>query len=301
MSSRVVRVGGREVHVVDSGWPGGREAPVVLLASGLAGAWFDWEAVRGLLAPHVRVIVMDRPGCGDAPAPAEPVQPIDVGIERCAADLVGVLDACEVASAVLVGHSMGAWYAEAAARLHPRRVTAAILVDGSVCKGDEAAPARDVSVISVLVTLADRTVGWRWLGPLARRACNLGLPGRGWGRRHRERCDRTYARAHVWRTIGAEDAAYGRLRHELAQLRRTHPLPAIPVHVVTPLTGRVPQRWSPWARRQRRQAEALAAQEPAASVTRESVRPGRHLLMLQHPDRVAEAVLRTAAQAGPQD
>lgn len=293
MTSLALDVGGREVHVADSGWPQGRQAPVTLLASGLAGAWFDWAGVQALLEPHAHVIVMDRPGCGDSPPPVEPVA---VDLVGCADDLVGVLDACGVGSAVLVGHSMGAWYAEAAARLHPRRVSAVVLVDGSVCEGDETAPEQDSSLVATLITAADRTVGWQWLGPLLRRLGDRGLPTGEWGRRHRERSARTYARAHVWRTIATEDAAYARLRHEMAQLRSTRPLPAIPVHAVTALAGSMPGRWSWWARQQRRQAAALSSDNPAAQVTREVIRPARHMVMLQHPHRVADAILRTSVQ-----
>lgn len=293
MTSRVVDLGGREVHVVDSGWPQGRPAPVVLLASGLAGAWFDWAGVQALLEPHARVIVMDRPGCGDSPPPAEPVA---VDLVGCADDLVGVLDACGVGSAVLVGHSMGAWYAEAAARLHPHRATALVLVDGSVCDGDEWRPARDASVVDTLVRLADATIGWRWLGPLLRRLGDRGLPVGAWGRRHHARADRVYAQGHVWRTIGMEDAAYDRMRHELALLRATSPLPAIPVHALAALPGPVPARWCWWARQQRRQAEALGADNPQARVTREVVRPARHMMMLQRLRRVAAAIARTSGQ-----
>ncbi|MTB70824.1 hypothetical protein GGG17_02310 [Arsenicicoccus sp. MKL-02] len=98
---------------------------------------------------------------------------------------------------------------------------------------------------------------------------------------------------HVWRTIGIEDAAYDRMRHELALLWATSPLPAIPVHALAALPGPVPARWSWWARQQQRQAVALGADNPQARVTREVVRPARHIMMLQRPRRVAAAIART--------
>ncbi len=82
----------------------------------------------------------------------------------------------------------------------------------------------------------------------------------------------------------------------MAQLRSTRPLPAIPVHAVTALAGSMPGRWSWWARQQRRQAAALSSDNPAAQVTREVIRPARHMVMLQHPHRVADAILRTSVQ-----
>src|SRR5690349_7368109 len=51
------------VHVTTAGLADG---PVVVLSSGLGGAWFDWTATVALLAAGARVIVFDRPGTGDS-------------------------------------------------------------------------------------------------------------------------------------------------------------------------------------------------------------------------------------------
>lgn len=63
-----VRIDGVPHHVVVEG-----NGPPVLLSAGLGMAWFDWDEVAALLAPHRTVVRFDRPGHGlSGPAVAPP-------------------------------------------------------------------------------------------------------------------------------------------------------------------------------------------------------------------------------------
>lgn len=105
--------------------PGPR--PVVLL-HGVAGSWTTWTPVlraadgvdgRGL-------VLLDLPGWGASPPPERPVD-VDAG----ARVVVDVLDALGVASADVVGHSMGAFVGLHLARTAPDRVRSLGLVSGT--------------------------------------------------------------------------------------------------------------------------------------------------------------------------
>ncbi|WP_440900901.1 alpha/beta fold hydrolase, partial [Actinosynnema sp.] len=119
----VVTVVGSDLHLVADGPEG---APPVVLLSGLAGAIADWDPVTRLLATSARVLRFDRPGTG-----ASTPSPQPSSARREVAVLDAVLDAVG-APAVLVGHSLAGLHAEAFARLRPRRVRGAVLVDPSL-------------------------------------------------------------------------------------------------------------------------------------------------------------------------
>ena len=58
--------------------------------------------------------------------------PPPYGIAAHVADMVAVLDHFELARAVVIGHSLGAYIAASLAILHPERVSALVLVDGGL-------------------------------------------------------------------------------------------------------------------------------------------------------------------------
>ena len=93
----------------------------VVLLHGQPGSGADLGALADALAPHMRVIVPDRPGYGRSGGEA-------VGFEENARRVVGLLDRLGVDRATLAGHSWGAGVALAAARLAPERVEALALI-----------------------------------------------------------------------------------------------------------------------------------------------------------------------------
>lgn len=106
-------------------WPGAG-LPVVAI-HGLTANHTCWEPVARALASRHRVIAYDLRGRGDSD---KPDTGYDIGTH--AADLRGVLDACQVTQACIAGHSLGAAIALRFAVSHPERVARLALVDGGL-------------------------------------------------------------------------------------------------------------------------------------------------------------------------
>ncbi len=101
-------------------------SPTVILEAGAFGTSADWDRVLDDLASGGRVCAYDRAGLGSSPPSAGG---LDV-IAR-ARDLARFLDQIgETRPVILVGHSNGALYVEAFARLWPSRVAGLVYVNG---------------------------------------------------------------------------------------------------------------------------------------------------------------------------
>ena len=108
------------ISCVDSAPPGAAGPPLVLV-HGAGGTHRDWpEALRALAGR--RVLALDLPGHGASAGPARG------SISAYAASVVGALDALEIPSAVLAGHSMGGAIALTVALEAPARVAGLVLV-----------------------------------------------------------------------------------------------------------------------------------------------------------------------------
>ncbi len=141
-------------------WPGA--GPVVVAAHGITSNALAWSQVAEHLAgAAVTLVAPDlrgRAGSRAAPPP--------YGIGTHADDLVAVLDALAVPSAVLAGHSMGAFVAAVAAARHPGRVSHVVLVDGGV--GFPAPRGSDVdAVLEAVLGPAMRRLGMTFGSPEA--------------------------------------------------------------------------------------------------------------------------------------
>lgn len=278
---RIVNAGREQVHVIETGPPGG---PPLLLTSGLGGAWFDWvPSIEQLRAGH-RVTVFDRPGLGLSPAAvAPPSLRRDTAILEALAERAG-------GPVTVLAHSMAAFPAEALARLRPRLVRGLVLLDPSH-ENDPRVRVRTAAALTPLATatgaLLDATRLARVAGPLGRR---LVLD-------HTSRRDEAvpsrvvrsvYGRGTVIGTVIAEELAYREMAADLARLRERRPFPHIPLVVVTAL-GDVddPGRKRDWAEGH----ERLARMSPLGS--RIELPDALHMVPLDRPDVVADAVGRT--------
>lgn len=96
--------------------------PAVLLVHGLGGTSNFYQVQADGLADRFQVIRVDLAGAGRSPV-AGPVS-----IESHADDLAAVLDALDVTSAAVVGHSMGTLVVRALAARHPGKVSALALL-----------------------------------------------------------------------------------------------------------------------------------------------------------------------------
>src|SRR3712207_4230183 len=80
--------------------------PVVLL-HGWPDSWRSFEGVMAHLPASVHAFALTQRGFGDADRPAAGYDPSDF-----AADVAAFMDAVGLASAVIVGHSMGSFVAQ---------------------------------------------------------------------------------------------------------------------------------------------------------------------------------------------
>lgn len=99
----------------------GTGAPLVLI-SGLGYSSWQWHRMVPFLAEHFLVITFDNRGVGQSDKPAGPYT-----AQMLAADTVGLLDALGIEKAILAGHSMGGFVAQAIALDFPQRAEKLIL------------------------------------------------------------------------------------------------------------------------------------------------------------------------------
>jgi pimeloyl-ACP methyl ester carboxylesterase len=259
--------------------PAGGESPaghLVVLLHGQPGGPEIWHGVEELLADrglHLRAV--DRPGYGSSPLEAG-------GFRHNAVALAEMIRASGP-PAIVVAHSWAAAPALLAGCLFPE------LIDGLVL----CAPVGDPGSVTLLDRLLGRTrlgravlrVGLAiggWLvtrpgGPRLLAAAGLGRLDRGEVRSAtRSARDRKARRA-----AAIEQAA---LIEELVEIRRAAPSITVPTVVIA---GRRDGVVSPQA------ATALAHSIPGARLV---MVEGGHLLPLEHPTPVAEAVLQLVGQ-----
>lgn len=264
-------LGGRWVHVVEQQ---GRE-PTVLLLGGCGVPYYAWDAVVGLLAER-RVVRMDRPGLAGTPWPGR-LPALEEEIATLA-DLVATLGT----PPIVVAHSMAGLHAEGLARRRPDLVAGLLLVDGSV----EREPRTPTS-----------GVGWRRLAGATGRLMSLAPPARALGSLadrliaslQSERLRLVSPRPEVQRivfrspdavaSVIAEQAAYRAQIADLARLRDSTPWPDVGVRVLTAAGD----GGASWVRAQAWLAEQLGGRHII-------VADSRHLMMIDRPDVVADAV-----------
>ena len=99
----------------------GEGKPLVLI-SGLGYSMWQWHKMVPFLAEHFQVVIFDNRGVGQSDKPAGPYT-----AQMLAADTVGLLDALGIEKAIIMGHSMGGFIAQALALDFPQRVDKLIL------------------------------------------------------------------------------------------------------------------------------------------------------------------------------
>ena len=127
-------------------WDEVGEGEPVLLIMGLGSSSAMWHRIRPVLASQYRTIAFDNRGIGESDVPAGPYS-----IREMAADAVAVLDAANIASAHVLGLSMGGMIAQELALQYPDRVRSLILACTS--PGGENAVQADPEVQSLFASL----------------------------------------------------------------------------------------------------------------------------------------------------
>jgi pimeloyl-ACP methyl ester carboxylesterase len=119
---RRITVEGVALHYVEQG-----RGDALVLVHGLGESTFAWRHNIDELARHFRVVAIDMLGFGYSQRVAD--APYSAGAH--ARRLFALMDALGIASATLVGHSLGGLVAMHAAALDPARVRRLVLIDSA--------------------------------------------------------------------------------------------------------------------------------------------------------------------------
>lgn len=106
---------------------GPSRGPAIILLHGYSDSSFSFSRVMPLLPSELRVIAPDFRGHGHSDRPQSGYR-----VEDLANDVLQLMDALEVPSAIIVGHSMGSLVAQAIVDRAPSRVTQLVLVGGAL-------------------------------------------------------------------------------------------------------------------------------------------------------------------------
>jgi pimeloyl-ACP methyl ester carboxylesterase len=117
-AQRLIESNGIRLNIAEQG-----SGPIVLLCHGFPESWYSWRhQIGALAAAGFHAVAPDLRGYGKSDRP----EAIDqYTVFHLIGDLVGLLDALEAPTAVIVGHDWGAAIAWQAARLRPDRFRAA--------------------------------------------------------------------------------------------------------------------------------------------------------------------------------
>jgi pimeloyl-ACP methyl ester carboxylesterase len=114
---RTVEANGIRMHVAEQG-----EGPAVLLCHGFPETWYAWRhQLPALAQAGFRAIASDLRGFGGSDRPEDAGQ---YSLLHLVGDVVGLLDALEIPSAIIAGNDWGATLAWQAALLRPDRFRA---------------------------------------------------------------------------------------------------------------------------------------------------------------------------------
>jgi lipase len=160
-----VPVTGGALHVARAGPPADAAECTVLAVHGVTASLMTWRTVARELDERVCLLAPDLRGRGRSATLPGPY-----GMAAHVADLIAVLDHVGAPSAVLIGHSMGAYVAALLAAEHPERAAALVLLDAGLPfpRPDDPADMLDSAVANAVMRLAitfpsaDQYVeGWR--------------------------------------------------------------------------------------------------------------------------------------------
>jgi pimeloyl-ACP methyl ester carboxylesterase len=105
-------VNGIRMHYVDEG-----QGPLVILLHGFPYLWYMWRRqIPALAAAGYRAVAPDQRGFGQSDRP-DAVEAYDMS--QAVGDMVGLMKVLGETSAVIIGHDVGAFVAQAAAMLRP--------------------------------------------------------------------------------------------------------------------------------------------------------------------------------------
>jgi pimeloyl-ACP methyl ester carboxylesterase len=282
-SDGLATLGGRTVHVISQ--PGA--GPPIVLLGGCGVPSYNWDLVADLL-PDLALVLLDRPGLlgspwpGELPQLASEVRTLESLLESIRTASVDRASSANeiVGRAIVVAHSMAGFHAEALVRRRPDLVMGLVLADGSV----ELRPSRPRPRGGWLrfARLVRRAMVVRALRPPASFVQRLLVAAQS----HRRvtapissLTRQTFREPDAIASVLAEQAAYSEQAWNLAELRTYHDWPKVPTIVLTAAE----KGGARWIAQQAKLAEMLNARQIV-------VADSRHLIMMDRPDVVAQAV-----------
>lgn len=119
ITHRYVPSNGMSMHIAEAG-----QGPLVVLLHGFPELWYSWRhQLPALAAAGYHAVAPDLRGYGETDAPPAVES---YSLLTMTADVVGLLDAMQAETAVLVGHDWGAEIAWRCAQLSPQRIAAVV-------------------------------------------------------------------------------------------------------------------------------------------------------------------------------
>ena len=152
---------------------GPQGAPVIVLINSLGTDYRIWDGVVPQLAEHYRVIRYDKRGHGLSQVPPAPYR-----MEEHSADLLGLLDHYAVASALVVGLSIGGQIALGLAAKDEGRLAGLVMMDTAPRIGDAAGwNARIAAIQSDGIAAIGEQILSRWFTAAFRKPENAAFTG----------------------------------------------------------------------------------------------------------------------------
>ena len=147
--SDMIDLDGTPLHVRESG---PADAPAIVMIHGFGASLHTWEPWARALSETHRVVRFDLPGSGLSPPDVEN----DYSDARVLRIMIRLMEARNIARAVLIGHSIGGRIAWRFAHAHPARVDRLVLIapDGFASPGFEYGAAPEISAVTGLMRYA---------------------------------------------------------------------------------------------------------------------------------------------------
>ena len=156
----LIETNGINIHCELSGQP---DAPVVVLSHSLGSSMVMWDPQLEVLEPHFRVLRYDMRGHGQSD-----VVKGAYTLEMLGQDVVGLLDALEIAKAHFVGLSIGGMIGQGLGLDHADRLLSLALCDTAPILPEEAKPLfrerMDLALSQGMASLVEGTLA-RWFTP----------------------------------------------------------------------------------------------------------------------------------------
>jgi pimeloyl-ACP methyl ester carboxylesterase len=143
------------IHVRDDG---PSDAPAVVFLHGVAGSSRTYDWLPPEITDRRRIVRVDLRGHGESSH-----APGTYMIDSFSADVAGVLERTVQRPAVLVGHSLGGAIAWELAQGRPELVTAALLEDPPLYRGEPEEHKRNL-VVRIFPLMRDRAAAWQRAG-----------------------------------------------------------------------------------------------------------------------------------------